>query len=238
MRRSLFLFCTLLACLSAAYAQTRIPRELHIGAVGGVNASQYVFFPRCGVPQQNVLSHTAGLAVRYIEETLFGLQAELLLTQRAYSDFYEDMAEGSEPQPGTADIYYSRYLNYIELPVMAHVYFQMGAHNEICFDAGPKFGFYLSDRIDTNIPRETDLKKHHFLPVTQNFDYGIQAGLGYEFKFNKKISLMLQGRYYYGLGNIWPETKADDFQQSSNQSIQVVMSLWWHHTILGKRIKR
>ena len=76
------------------------------------------------------------------------------------------------------------------------------------------------------------------MPVSRKFDYGIQAGLGYEFKFGRKVSLQLQGRYYYGLANIWPDSKADEFEQSSNQSIQIVAALWWHHFIRGKKVRR
>lgn len=222
-----------LALFASALAQTRIPREVHLGVIGGANVSKYEFAPR--VSQKWTTSYTGGVAVRYIEETLFGLQAELLLTERAYADFYE-------PYP---DLHFVRNLKYIELPVMAHVYFKMGSHNEIAFDAGPKFGFFLSDNIDSNLPEgfgETGdyilrVNKHHELPISRKFDYGIQAGLGYEFKFNDKMSLMLQGRYYYGLANLWPDTKADHFEQSSNQSVQIVMSLWWHHVIRGKKVK-
>lgn len=228
---SLFL---LLIVTVGAYAQTRIPREVHVGVIGGANLSQYSFHPR--VSQQWVPdNYTAGVGVRYIEETYFGLQAELLLTRRAYADFYEEAPE----------LHFERRLTYIELPVMAHVYFPMGDHNEISFDAGPKLGFYLSDNIDSNLPDDFGISgdywsytyKHHVLPVDHTFDYGIQAGLGYEFKFGSKMSLQLQGRYYYGLGNLWPDTKSDDFEQSSNQSVQIIMSLWWHHTIRGKRVK-
>ena len=120
-------------------------------------------------------------------------------------------------------------------------------NNEIAFDAGPKIGWYLSDKIDSNLPADfgeegsqynVKVTAHHSMPVSRKFDYGIQAGLGYEFKFGPKVSLQLQGRYYYGLANIWPDTKADEFEQSSNQSIQIVAALWWHHTIRGKKVRR
>ena len=131
---------------------------------------------------------------------------------------------------------------------MAHVYFKMGNRNEVAFDAGPKLGWYVSDKISSTLPADFGEEgsqysswrytAHHWLPIEKKFDYGIQAGLGYEFKFSKQVSLQLQGRYYFGLGNLWPDSKADDFEQSSCQSVQIVMSLWWHHTIKGKRVNR
>lgn len=226
-----------MACCSVQqlWAQTRIPREVHLGVIGGANLSEYTFAPN--VTQKMTNGYTAGVAVRYIEETLFGLQAELHLTRRGFTDYYEEHQ----------DWQFRRDLTYIEVPVMAHVYFKMGDRNEVAFDAGPKFGYFLYDHTTDTMPEgfgqpgtqyETYTADHHWLPVSKKFDYGIQAGLGYEFKFDRKVSLQLQGRYYYGLGNMWPDSKADVFEQSSNSSIQIVLSLWWHHTIRGRKVVR
>ena len=226
---------TFLSLQQQISAQTRIPREVHLGIIGGANLSQYSFLP--SISQKMSQGFTGGVAVRYIEETFFGLQAEFLLTQRGFKDYYEQYR----------DLQFSRTLTYIEVPVMAHVYFKMGKHNEIALDAGPKIGWYLTDTSSSNLPSDfgeegseyyVSVTAHHTLPVSKKFDYGIQAGLGYEFKFGPKVSLQLQGRYYYGLANLWPDSKADDFEQSSNQSIQIVASLWWHHIIRGKKVKR
>lgn len=217
-----------------AVAQTRIPREVSVGVIGGANLSDYDFHP--SVDTQLSKGYTMGVAVRYIEETYFGLQTELLLTQRGFADYYEDFQE----------LNFERKLTYVELPVMAHIYFKMGQKNEIAVDMGPKFGWFLTDSSKDNLPpdfgqpdtpSEAYSTLHHTLPLGERkFDYGIQAGLGYEFKFSPLMSMQLQGRYYYGLANIWPDTKADNFQQSSNQSIQVVVSFWWKHVIRGKKV--
>ena len=226
---------TLAAGDSMAQAQTRIPRELHFGVVGGANLSKYSFAPT--VTQQMTQGYTAGVAVRYIEETFFGLQGELLLTQRGFTDYYEDHEDWS----------YQRKLTYVEMPIMAHVYFKMGSRHEVAFDAGPKLGLFMGESSTSALPddfgqsgseTENYTSAHHRLATSKKFDYGIQAGLGYEFKFNNKMSLQIQGRYYYGLGNLWPDSKSDDFEQSSNSSIQIVMALWWHHTIRGRKVLR
>lgn len=231
---ALVLMLCLTACM-AAMAQKRIPREIHFGVLGGGTLSEYWFHP--SVTQQYAKGYTAGVGVRYIEETLFGLQAELHLTQRGFSDFYEE-----EPE-----LEFTRSLTYLELPVMAHVYFKVGERHEVTFDAGPKFGYYLWDHVDSTLPekfgQEGDphygyVYKHHFLPVERKFDYGIQAGLGYEFKFNKELSMQIAGRYYFGLANMWPDSKADDFELSSHQAIQLVVSVWWHKLVRGKRVKQ
>lgn len=220
-----------------AEAQTRIPREIHVGVIGGGDANLYTFYPKShALSQKWTTGYTGGVAVRYIEETLFGLQAELHLTQRAFADDFEQQEDWK----------FERRLTYIEMPIMAHVYFQIGKHHEVAFDAGPKIAWFQSDAVESSLPAEFGQPgntyygrtAHHTLPIEHKFDYGIQAGLGYEFKFNQKLSMQLQGRFYYGLGNLWPDSKADDFEQSSAQSIQVVASLWWHHVIRGKKVKR
>lgn len=235
-QKRLLLLIAVLACLwCQAGAQTRIPREVHVGLIGGANMSQYSFQP--SITQKMHQGYMAGVGIRYIEETLFGLQTELLVTQRGFADYYESHPEWQ----------FERTLTYAEMPVMAHVYFKCGERHEVSVDMGPKLGYYLLDSKRDEMPAdfgqpgsETEAypSAHHSLGVTQKFDYGIQAGLGYEFKFDKKVSLQIQGRYYYGLGNMWPDSKADDFELSANQSIQIVMSLWWHHTIRGKKVTK
>lgn len=242
----------MLTCLVAtmvcvtAEAQTRIsPRRLDFGVIGGLNMSSYAFAPKLN--QAQTFGYTAGVAVRYTEETFFGLQAELTLTKRGYKDdLDEELTE--------AGYSYERSLTYLELPIMAHIYFRMGRRNQICFDAGPKIGFYMSDQINSNMPEGYDeghytrpsggsiilndyRYMHHTLPIEKKFDYGLQFGLGYEFRFSREISAQVMGRYYYGLGNLWPDKKTDHYEGSSNNSIQVTLTLWYHTYIKGKKVK-
>ena len=235
MRRFYLFFSLFLVSLwfSDLNAQTRIPREVHLGIVGGANISQYTFHPR--VTQRYIGSYTMGVAARYIEETYFGLQAELLLTERGYADLYE---------PNPDEWVFERKLLYVEMPVMAHVYFPMGKSNEIALDLGPKIAWFLTDRTNSNLPDNYgqsgtsigNVYLHHEKPIEKKFDYGLQFGLGYEFKINKMLSAQLTGRYYFGLGNLWPDSKADDFEQASNSSFQISLGVWWHHIIRGKKV--
>lgn len=216
-------------------AQERIPREIHLGVVGGANISQYTFHPT--VSQRYTGSYTMGVAARYIEEQYFGLQMELLLTERGFADLWE---------PNTEDWVFERKLLYVELPVMAHVYFNMGKRNQVAVDLGPKLAWFLSDRTNSNLPDnygQTGLSvgnqyMHHELPIEKKFDYGLQFGLGYEFRINELLSAQLTGRYYFGLGNLWPDSKADHFEQASNSSFQISLGVWWHHVIKGKKTKK
>lgn len=221
----------LLSFVAAGKAQERIPREIHLGVVGGANISEYTFHPI--VSQRYTGSYTMGVAARYIEEQYFGLQMELLLTERGFADDWE---------PNDDDWVFERKLLYVELPVMAHVYFNMGKRNQVAIDLGPKLAWFLSDRTNSNLPEnygQSILTEgyqyiHHDLPIEKKFDYGLQFGLGYEFRINELLSAQLTGRYYFGLGNLWPDSKADHFEQASNSSFQISLGVWWHHVIKGK----
>lgn len=219
----------MLVCLcSVAWAQPKVPREFQFGAIGGTSMSSYTFNPSS--PQQNKsLGAVGGGGIRYIEEKYFGLQCELLLAQRGVKDRYDEHPEYK----------FERQWTYVEVPMMAHVYFNIGQRNEVALDLGAKLCYNIGDKTKKQLDSTFDdfanntvhHYDHHTLPVTNKFDYGIQAGLGYEFKINRQVSLQLQGRYYFGLGDIFANTKADTFETSSNQSIHIVASLWWHHRI-------
>ena len=63
----------------------------------------------------------------------------------------------------------------------------------------------------------------YILPVKRKFDYGISAGLGVELNINKKNAINLEGRFYYGLNDVFSNRKSDPFQGSSGMSIMVTL---------------
>ena len=62
------------------------------------------------------------------------------------------------------------------------------------------------------------------MSVENKFDYGIAAGLGVELSLKHVGHFLLEGRYYYGLGNIYGDTKRDYFGKSNNSSIIVKLT--------------
>lgn len=229
----LILILCLLALSMGALAQTRIARELHLGVIGGACMSNYRLTPT--VTQDLAKGYTFGLAARYIEEKIFGIQAELLLTRRGEKDKFDEYPELS----------FQRNFTYFEVPILAHLYFDCGKKNEINFDIGPKFGYFLSDKAKAQLEGENWDKvqnmtyhkyQHHTMPVSKKFDYGLQMGLGYEFKVNKELSIQLQGRYYFGLGNIFPDSKADVYETSNNHQIQIVAAVWFRSQVAKYKI--
>lgn len=237
MRLNKLLLLTVCAVLSlGAMAQPRIAREVHLGVIGGATMSSYSFTPR-RVTQDQARGFTMGVAARYIEEKYFGLQAEFLLTRRGVRDRFDEYPE----------LEFQRNFFYAEVPVLAHIYFNLGKKSEIAVDMGPKFGYYLGDSQTSHLEgdgwqqmlnQSLHLYMHHDMEVSKKFDYGIQAGLGYEFKLNNGMSLQLQGRYYFGLANMFPDKKSDVFETSNNHQIQIVAAVWFRQQIARYMIKR
>ena len=216
----------LLAALGTALAeaQPRVPRRIDIGVTGGATLSSYDFKPT--VVQDKARGYTFGLAARYVEEKFFALQAEALITRRGFRDRYERFPQYT----------FERDLTYLEVPVLAHIYFPLGRRSELALDLGPKFGAFLWDKTERVLPddfaqpgtpTQNYRTEHHTMAVHNNFDYGIQAGLAYEFKASRHLSFQLAGRYYFGLGNIFPDEKSDTFETSSNQHVQITLTVWW-----------
>jgi hypothetical protein len=228
------------AWMSPVAAQQRVPRELSLGLVGGAVMSQMNFDASTTMPQDMATGYTCGVSARYIEEMFFGVQLEALLTRRGFQDRYDPELYGE-------GLSFKRSLTYLEVPFLAHIYFPFGKRDrsEISVNLGPKFGVMLWDKTESHLPADFGQDgtvtaglqtAHHTMDVSNRFDYGIQAGLGYEFRFNPKMSLLLEGRYYFGLGNIFPDEKTDVFETSSNQHLMIVMTLYWRKR-LGKKVR-
>ncbi len=73
---------------------------------------------------------------------------------------------------------------------------------------------YLIKRVSPVYQQET-------MPVENKLDYGIAAGLGVELSLKHVGHFLVEGRYYYGLGNIYGNSKRDFFAKSPYQNIVV-----------------
>lgn len=199
-------------------AETHYRPHISVGAHGGLALSRMSFAPE--VPQAWQMGPLVGLQVRYAEEKLVGVMAEINFVNRGWKETFEDNPE----------LTYSRTLSYVTLPIMTHVNF--GSPRAKCFfNLGPELGFMISNGIKSNFDYAEASK---LLPATRRvnqmsmeiknrFDYGITAGVGAEFYLTPRNSVYLEGRFYFGLGNIFPATKSDEFSASRTMSISVTM---------------
>lgn len=198
------------------FAQKNFTKEFSWGFNGGVSISSVNFTSsKYPVRQGKLLQGVGGLTVRYISEKNFGLQCELNYSQRGWK----------EKDPDNPDMHYTRALDYIELPVLTHVYFNAGKRFRVIFNLGPQLGYLLNERvvestIDTSNP---DTPSYYSQNVQRRFDWGLCFGGGVELRTGVG-NFVLDGRYYYGLSDIFNNSRADDFASSSNQVIGVKLT--------------
>lgn len=202
-------------------AQREYSPNFSIGGKAGATLSRVSFSPE--VHQKFTQGLTMGIACRYTEEKIFGLIGEINITQRGWA---EDFAEDEAPE-----FQYERTLTYVSIPVLTHIYF--GSQKVRGFiNLGPEVGFMIGSSIDANfdyhnyenIPNfPQGYRNNAQLPmeIDRKFDYGIAGGAGIEFLIKRKHSIMLEGRYYFGLGNIFKDSKRDFFAASRNNSIEI-----------------
>lgn len=205
-------------------AQTHYSSNVSIGVRGGANISEVFFSPSVQQKLFN-LGMTGGVMVRYIEEDHFGLIAELNFVQRGWKENFEE-----------APYDYKRTLNYLELPVLAHIYF--GRRGKFFFNAGPQVALFLGESTTANFdpkdmtslpdfPNRNRMNSQMLMEATQKVDYGISAGLGGEFNLNRRNSISLEARFYYGLGNVFPSKRTDTFSASNQMSISLALGYWF-----------
>lgn len=202
----------LLACAGRANAQVGEQRHnFALGLNGGINLNSVSFSPT--VRQSNLMGITGGLTARYISERYFkmicGAQIEVNFSQHGWDEYYQDYP----------DLQYTRKMNYVEIPFLAHLAFGKEKRGlQFFIHAGPQIGFFLSDSYTQSGPWEdysSVVVEQHDKKVDNKFDYGIAAGLGVELKTGAG-NFLLEGRYYYALADFYSSTKKDYFSRSAH----------------------
>jgi len=197
-------------------AQTLYKAHVSVGGHGGVALSRMSFSPE--VPQSWIMGPSIGIHARYAEERIVGIAAEVNFVQRGWKEqFKEDPA-----------LSYSRTLTYITLPIMTHINFGPDRFR-FFFNLGPEFGLMIGNSISSNFDYQNpgDLlpatRRYHqmSMKIKNHFDYGITAGFGMEYYVNPRNSIHVEARFYYGLGNIFPSSKSDEFGASRSMSLGV-----------------
>ena len=193
------------------------PYEYSFGGSAGATFSSVAFTPR--VLQYMRQGVTFGLAGRMNMGKNMGLQLELNFAQQGWKEKYED--EDGKP---VKEYSYSRLINYIQFPFYTRV--QYGG-NKIrgFFVAGPQIGYMLDESTQENLNGATPGRENsqHNMPVAKKFEWGISGGTGIEVRTSIGCFL-LDGRYFYSLGDIYSAKREDYFSKSSGQTITVKLS--------------
>lgn len=214
-----------------AAAQTGEPRsEIALGVNAGVALNTIMFTPTIKLAQH--MGPTMGATFRVTSEKYFktycALQVELNYTRLGWKENVLD--HNSEPLPDT----YERQLSYLQLPFLARL--AWGKEMRGCmgyFLAGPQVGYMIGERSKRSAEwtldaaghpdRPNNMYVHYDMPVDNKFDYGITAGLGVE--FNSRVGhFMVDARYYYGLADIYNNSKKDVFARSNHSTISVKLT--------------
>ena len=125
---------------------------------------------------------------------------------------------------------YSRTLNYIQVPLFAHLAWGRETKGMQFFvNLGPQFGYLLSESTQMNFDfknrnmtdRSNQVVAQDTMAVENKLDYGIALGGGIEYAHPKIGHFLLEARYYYGLGNIYGNSKRDYFAKSNLGNIVV-----------------
>lgn len=223
MKRILIILLAVMACCHTGQAQTHFDSRVDLGARGGVTFSTVMFKP--SIMGKLGMGYTGGVTFRYSEENHFGLIAELNLVQRGWAEKFEDLPYS-----------YQRVLDYVELPIMSHIYF--GKRGRFFFNAGPEIAYFLGDHIKSNFDYEDVSGLEGFndknrrteqltMKVSQKLDFGIVAGLGGEFSIDRRNSLAIEARVFYGIGNVMPSGRQDTFSISNQLSFAVTAGYWF-----------
>lgn len=206
---------------------------LSVGVNGGYNLTSIRFTPKVVQGMHGGL--TGGLSMRYTVEkyfsTIASIAAEVNFSRMGWKEDIRDI----DDQPVINAVTglpeeYSRTISYIQVPLLAHL--AWGRENKgvnFFVNAGPQFGVYLSESTTTNFDwatrntsdRANTIVAQDTMSVENKFDYGIALGVGMEYAHPAVGRFLIEGRYYYGLGNIYGDSKRDYFGSSNFGTVTV-----------------
>lgn len=203
-----------------AHAQVGERRnDLAIGFNGGYVLNKVSFNPT--IKQNYKTGIEGGLTIRYTCEKYFGahcaVQAELNYAQLGWNENIE-----------TSEDTYQRTITYMQLPLLARLGFgkeEKGAMGYLIL--GPQLGYCIGDKDErggewtsaTLNKRPNHVTQQYDMEIQNKFEYGITGGVGLEINTRHAGHYMIEGRYYYGLSDLFHNGKKDPFGRSSNGAI-------------------
>lgn len=233
-KRRILLLSLCLSIAIATHAQVGEHRnDLSVGVNAGYVLSNVSFQPKVGQTMHGGI--TGGVTFKYICEkyfkTICAIQAEVNYASIGWKEEILDINDAKviNPVSGVAEEY-QRTMNYVQVPVFAHLGWGKEQNGlQFFFQAGPQIGFCLSESTKTNFnveqrnaeERVNNTVAQDTMAVENKFDYGIAAGLGMEYSNPKLGRMMIEARYYYGLGNIYGDSKRDYFGRSNFGNIVI-----------------
>ena len=202
--------CTILA-------QPRLRRpEVYVGAHAGVLASTVLFQPSIqGIELPNILlAPNGGLVFRYAGHKVCAIQVELNYMQRGWRETIT---------LGQTTMDYTRQLDYIEIPLLMHLYFGKERFRGF-FNLGPQIGYCIRD-VATPLPE--GVTAPHYLPIDKPFDWGLAGGLGCYYRTRHIGLFQLEARFNFSMGTTYNNRKVDYFSQSNAMNLSLNFAYLW-----------
>ena len=225
MKRLLILLTIAFATSNLIAQVGELRNEVSVGFNGGYNLSSVDFSPT--IKQGLQPGYTGGVTLRYTTEKYFALicaaQLELNFAQRGWTETIDD---------GTNNTF-CRTTNYIEIPFFAHLGWGKEDRGlQFFLNAGPQIGLFLNDKEYYGFTQEhpwnpnkrpNGVNAQYGKPIENKLEYGIAGGAGVELKTGIG-NFTVEGRYFFGLSDMYGNSKADPFGRSANTTITIKIS--------------
>lgn len=215
--RHIFITMLLLILSIAVSAQPRLRTpEIYVGAHAGAMASTMLFKPNIANIDimQSPLTINGGLVFRYAGHKVCAIQTELNYMQRGWRETIT---------LGQTTMDYTRQLDYIEIPLLMHLYFGKERFRGF-FNLGPQIGYCIRD-VATSLPE--GVTAPHYLPIDKPFDWGLAGGLGCYYRTRHIGLFQLEARFNFSMGTTYNNRKVDYFSQSNAMNLSLNFAYLW-----------
>jgi len=167
--------------------------QVYVGVKGGYNFSQML--PDPNIDQGLRQGIAGGIVFKEITKPNVGLQAEIMFTQKGWTE------EFRLPIGGIAEIRTAAFrYNYIEVPIMTNI--RLGKRRfQYFLNIGPHFSYLLGTDSTINKLPEDEVSFRYNEATVVRFEYGASVGVGIAAKIGNGL-LQIDGRASYGLNNI------------------------------------
>ena len=251
MKRNLLIFTFLHFLILSSVAQVGEYRnDLAVGVNGGYVMSNVAFVTKVPQTMLGGITggFTARYTCEKYFSSICAVTGELNFAQIGWNEDILD--KNDKPVPlhtaPSQNLYYRRKMTYVQVPLLARLGWGRERNGFQAFiHLGPQIGFFLNDKTESNFDihdpafdpaikngsygkdyKYANIRSSHIvaqdtMAVENKFDYGIAVGAGLEFSNRHFGHFMIEGRYYYGLGNIYGNTKRDYFSRSNFGNIVV-----------------
>ena len=219
-------------------------KDLAVGFNGGVAMSSVSFVPKVPQSMFNgpTFGLTARYTCEKYFSSICAVVAEVNYTQMGWKEKILDMNDQPVPLHTDASqtLDYQRKISYIQVPFLARLGWGRERNGmQFFIQLGPQVGFYLNEQTESNFDvhdpafnpnikngkyspdymyadkRVSHVVAQDSMAVENKVDYGIAVGAGLEFSNRHVGHFIVEGRYYYGLGNLYGATKRDYFGRSN-----------------------